>query len=292
MNELPLVSLLMTAYNRETYIGFAIESIIASTYKNWELIIVDDGSKDKTLEIALQYAEKDKRISIYTNEKNLGDYPNRNKAASYAKGKYIKYIDADDAIYYWGLQVEVEMMERYPEAAYGLDSIEQDDEKMYPYLLSPSQAYISYYIRGSGIFDKAPTSCIIKNEVFQKVNGFKPLRMVGDAELWHRLSLQYPVLAMPHGIIWSRGHSDSESGKLMSKPSILYHYLLVRRQYLTNENCPLPLNQRKKSLGAIVRHQLRILSKLLMTGRFSTLRQIRETDRISILELVKLQIGN
>ena len=97
MNDSPLVSLLMTSYNREKYIGFAIESVLASTYTNWELIIVDDGSIDKTVEIAQQYEKKDGRIRFYRNEKNLGDYPNRNKAASYAGGKYIKYVDADDA---------------------------------------------------------------------------------------------------------------------------------------------------------------------------------------------------
>src|ERR1700730_17371732 len=97
------VSLLMTAYNREKYIGQAIESVIASTFQNWELIIVDDGSKDKTVELAREYERSDSRIKVYLNEKNLGDYPNRNQAASYARGKYIKYIDADDSLYYWGL---------------------------------------------------------------------------------------------------------------------------------------------------------------------------------------------
>jgi glycosyltransferase involved in cell wall biosynthesis len=292
MNELPLVSILMTSYNREDYIGFAIESVMASTYQNWELIIVDDRSRDKTLEIARHYAKKDRRISVYLNEENLGDYPNRNKAATYAKGKYIKYIDADDAIYYWGLQIEVEMMERYPEAAYGLDAVEQNDEKMFPYVLSPSEAYASYYLQGSGIFDKAPTSCIIKREIFSKENGFKSLRMVGDCEMWHRLSLKYPVVAMPHGIIWSRGHADSESGKLMAKPFILYHYLLIRRQYLLNESCPLSTDDRKNAIKGIVRHQMRIRTKLFAGGKFSTLKQIRAIDGISMMELAKLQIGN
>ncbi|MBN2662839.1 MAG: glycosyltransferase family 2 protein, partial [Bacteroidales bacterium] len=99
MQNNPFVSVLMTAYNREKYIAEAIESVIASTYQNWELIIVDDGSKDKTVEIAKQYEAKDPRIKVYINEKNLGDYPNRNKAASYAKGKYLKFVDADDLIY-------------------------------------------------------------------------------------------------------------------------------------------------------------------------------------------------
>ncbi len=75
-----LISILMTAYNREHYITEAIESVLASTYQNWELIIVDDGSKDDTVSIAKSYAAEDARIKVHVNEKNLGDYPNRNRA--------------------------------------------------------------------------------------------------------------------------------------------------------------------------------------------------------------------
>src|SRR5258708_31839495 len=112
----PLVSVLMTAYNREKYIAEAIESVRNSTYANWELIIVDDLSKDNTVAIAKQYEAKDSRIKVYVNEQNLGDYPNRNQAATYARGKYLKYVDADDQLYPHGLQVVVSYMERFPEA--------------------------------------------------------------------------------------------------------------------------------------------------------------------------------
>src|SRR5690349_18425307 len=114
--ESPLVSVLMTSYNREKYIAEAIESVLASSYKNFELIIVDDCSRDKTVAIAKEYAAKDGRVKVFVNEKNLGDYPNRNQAASYAKGKYIKFLDADDLIYHYGLDVMVNYMERFPQA--------------------------------------------------------------------------------------------------------------------------------------------------------------------------------
>ena len=126
MSDTPLVSVLMTSYNREKYIGEAIESVLNSSYRHFELIIVDDGSKDRTMEIARQYAEKDQRVKVYRNERNLGDYPNRNKAASYATGKYLKYVDADDLIYPWGLELLVQMMEKFPNAGWGLCSLEQD----------------------------------------------------------------------------------------------------------------------------------------------------------------------
>ena len=79
MNSRILVSVLMTSFNREKYIAEAIESVLASTYKDFELIIVDDCSKDNTVGIAKKYEELDSRVKVYINEVNLGDYPNRNK---------------------------------------------------------------------------------------------------------------------------------------------------------------------------------------------------------------------
>jgi glycosyltransferase involved in cell wall biosynthesis len=80
----PIVSVLMTSFNREKYIAEAIESVLASTYKDFELIIVDDVSTDATVAIAEKYAKQDGRIKVYKNQNNLGDYKNRNRAASYA----------------------------------------------------------------------------------------------------------------------------------------------------------------------------------------------------------------
>jgi glycosyltransferase involved in cell wall biosynthesis len=84
----------MTAYNREKYIAEAIESVLASSFTDFELIIVDDCSADSTVEIARPYLH-DKRVQLHINEQNLGDYPNRNRAAELASGKYIKYLDCE-----------------------------------------------------------------------------------------------------------------------------------------------------------------------------------------------------
>src|SRR6266540_3355288 len=137
----PLVSVLMTSYNREKYISAAIESVLASTYTNFELIITDDQSRDSTVAIARKYAEIDKRIRIVVNEKNLGQFGNRNFAATLAKGKYIKYLDSDDLIYPNGLEIMVNMMEKYPDAGYGLCSLDQDEKNIFPFMLSPKEAY-------------------------------------------------------------------------------------------------------------------------------------------------------
>ena len=169
--NLPVVSVLMTAYNRENYIGAAIESVLSSTYKAFELIIVDDCSKDKTVEIARKYASLDQRVKVFVNEKNLGDYPNRNKAASYAKGKYLKYVDADDYIYPNGLEIIYSQMEKFPNASVGLFSLAQNSHTPFPILLKPSDSYI-YNFLGQGLFHKAPLSAIFRKKAFEEVGGF------------------------------------------------------------------------------------------------------------------------
>ena len=231
----PLVSVLMTAFNREKYIAQAIESVLASTYKNFELIIVDDRSGDNTVNIARSFAAKDNRIRVYVNEVNLGDYPNRNKAASYAKGKYLKYIDSDDFIYPRGLELLVGMMEKFPEAGWGLCSLDQNVKRPFPFLLNPDEAYAYHYL-GPGLFNKAPLSSIIKKEIFDNVNGFNPIKMAGDFEMWHRLAQKYPVLLMAYGIVWYREHDDQEVNTYRKH---IKTYESIKIQFLTDKNCPL-----------------------------------------------------
>lgn len=92
----PLVSVIMPSYNAEKYIKEAIESVIAQTYKNWELFVIDDGSTDRTAEIARSYAEKDSRIILHRNSHNMGTAKTRNTGIKLANGEWIATLDSDD----------------------------------------------------------------------------------------------------------------------------------------------------------------------------------------------------
>ena len=261
----PLVSVLMTAYNREKYIQAAIESVLASTWQQFELIIVDDRSVDETVSIARRYEQQDLRVKVYVNDTNIGDYPNRNKAASYALGKYLKYVDADDYIYPWGLQLLVEMMERNPEAGWGLCSLIQIVEKPYPFVLQPKEAYEQHYF-GTGLFHKAPLSSIIRKDVFEIAGGFVPQRMTGDFEMWHRLGLTNPVLLMPDGIVWYREHSEQE---VKSRQLFLKQYELIMLKYLNHHQCPLTAKQINTIKARRNKQLVRFMMADLMRFRFS-----------------------
>ena len=117
---MPLVSVLMPSYNRSALIKEAIESVLNSGNSSFELIIVDDASTDDTVAIAQACAAKYDRIKVFVNEKNIGDYANRNRAASYATGKYLKYVDFDDRLLKGGLQYCVACMEQNAKADWAM----------------------------------------------------------------------------------------------------------------------------------------------------------------------------
>ena len=274
MNSQPLVSILMTAYNRQKYIGEAIESVLNSTYKNWELIIVDDLSTDNTVDIAMSYAQIDSRIKVYVNEQNLGDYPNRNKAASYANGKYLKYVDADDMIYPYGLEQLVFYMEQFPQAAYGLCSLPQDKERIYPFMLTPEQAYRRHYIEDKWLFHKAPLSSIIRKEVFEAVGGFSGKPYLGDMEMWLKLSKKYNVVLMPHGIVWHREHPDQQNTQNKTRPEIPFSYFVLEYEALSAGDCPLPAEGKEMAIRKILKKQARNILFYTRKRQFKTARKL------------------
>lgn len=95
----PLVSIIMPVYNCEKYLTESIGSVISQSYQNWELIIVDDGSKDKSVSIIESYVEKDRRIRLYKNEsEEHGPGIARNCGIEQISGKYTYFIDSDDWI--------------------------------------------------------------------------------------------------------------------------------------------------------------------------------------------------
>lgn len=110
MNE--LVSVIMPVYNAEKWVGQAIESVINQTYDNWELIIINDGSNDRTQDVCCEYASKDKRIKVFE-QKNKGPGAARNYGLSKIQGQFFTMIDSDDELFESALEVYVNAINSY-----------------------------------------------------------------------------------------------------------------------------------------------------------------------------------
>jgi glycosyltransferase involved in cell wall biosynthesis len=257
------VSVLMTAYNRAKYIGAAIESVLASTFRCFELVVVDDGSTDGTQDIVKGYASRDSRIRFYQNETNLGDYPNRNRAASLARGMWLKYVDSDDYIYPHGLDILVSTMERFPEAGYG---------QPYPVCLSPREAYKRHYFESS-LFHRAPLSAIILRSAWESVGGFPAERMTSDTGMWHRLSKRYPVVLMAEGIVWYRAHGEQEVGDITAHPEDwALRYQAISERAILDPDVPLTPAERQAIARKLWRADIKTMLKLLAKQRFAAAR--------------------
>lgn len=146
----PLVSIITPNYNSSEFLKETIESVIAQTYKNWEMLIIDDGSKDDSLTIARSF--QDSRIKIYQNERNLGVASTRNKGIDISQGEFIAFLDSDDLWLPQKLekQIEVSLGEKSNFIISEYDFISEDGEYLRTYRL-PKRAAKEELLKGSFI---------------------------------------------------------------------------------------------------------------------------------------------
>jgi glycosyltransferase involved in cell wall biosynthesis len=247
MENSPLLSVLMTCYNRQNFIGEAIESVLASTYQNFELIIVDDCSKDETVSIAKNYADKDSRIKVYVNEKNLGQFKNRNKAAFLSSGEYLKYVDSDDLIYPHTLEVMVDSMLKFPAAGMGFCHTIGESDQPFPYLIEPEEAYKKHYF-DKGLLYTGPIGLIIKREVFEKLNGFEEFGMPSDNHFSLKLAAKYPVVSMPRDLFWWRHHDEGRAFDDSTSLANIFDHYNFNADVLNRADCPLSPEQKNSAI--------------------------------------------
>ena len=258
--------MLTTSFNRADFIAENIEGTLASSFEDFELIIVDDCSNDATVDIAREYEKQDPRIRVYVNEKNLGDYPNRNKAASYATGKYIKYVDSDDIIYPHGLEVMVQGLEQHPDAGVAFSAYAWES-RPHPIMLSPEDAYRTNFFERD-LFGRAPGSAIIRRSVFNSVGQFSGIRQVGDHELWLRIAARFPIVTLPRDLVWDREHGAQEKhyDSIVSKTQ---QHMNVQLAALKDPLCPMNKEEQELAIDIIKRRIARAGVRLLSRGKLS-----------------------
>jgi hypothetical protein len=206
----PPVSVLLTTHNREKYVADAIESVLTQRFSDFELLIVDDRSTDRTPEIVNEYALHDKRIRVVINDRNLGQFQNRNHAASLASAPLIKYHDSDDLMYPHCLDAMVPPMLSEPRAAIGISLSKAFSGGPSPMLLTPRLCYQREFL-GQGMFMGGPACGIFRREEFLKLGGFPERGVASDSLFWLNACARVNVLTLPGDLFWYRVHPGQEA---------------------------------------------------------------------------------
>ena len=169
-----LVSVIMPAYNAEKYIGQAIESVQKQTYENWELLIIDDGSTDKTCELVNQKALEDSRICLHKNPENKGVSYTRNRGVQLAKGEWIAFLDSDDMWQPEKLQKQIDLAANKKDSALIFTATAFMNEQGEPakYIL-----HVPYKITYWQLLKQNIISC---SSVFVKKECMRDVKMPGD----------------------------------------------------------------------------------------------------------------
>jgi len=208
----PKVSIITVTYNREAYIREAIDSVLAQTFRDWEMIIVDDASTDNTEQIVKTYIDGESRIKYYRNEKNLGIAKTRNRGLKLASGQYIAPLDSDDV---WldinKLQKQVEFLDinkDYCMLGGGIMHIDEHSQHLKKVLYPVYDSLIRKIILQ---FNPFPQSTLLyRKEVALACGGYsETYKICDDYDLWLKMGLKSKFTNIPQVLAGYRVHGGN-----------------------------------------------------------------------------------
>lgn len=207
----PSVSVVMPAYNAEKYLREAIDSILAQTYKDFEFIIINDGSTDRTKEIILSYS--DPRIVYLENEENSGICVTLNKGLDAARGRYIARMDSDDIALPDRFAIQVDYMDQHPDIGVCGSDIEVFGEGIEPHIFT--QLHTPGECAAGLLFNPcfAHPSVFIRKEIIDKYDlRYKDeFRGLEDFELWWQISKYSKLNNIAKALLKYRHHKGQET---------------------------------------------------------------------------------
>jgi len=246
MTHNPIISVLMPVFNGEKYLKKSIDSIVNQTFKNFELIIINDGSSDNTLNIVNSYS--DNRIRIINNKKNIGIVRSLNKGISTTRGKYIARLDSDDLSNLDRLQKQLFFLENnfdFGLVGSWVEVINENGKSLDLWKINLSSEEIYYNL----IFYNCiiHSSVMFRKEILKKIGLYREeCALVEDYDLWNRISKNYKIFIISEFLVKFRVFPESLSMKnkdLQDKNtklvsinnskinSDLYDYILNKRRF-------------------------------------------------------------
>lgn len=205
MND--LISIVLPVYNGERFLRESINSILSQTYSNWELLILDDCSTDKTPDICKEYAQQDSRIKYIRNESNLRLPRNLNKGFSLAKGTYLTWTSDDNRYRPNALAVMYSALNKNENVHFAFSSMrimdaEDNDIEKYIVCQKNIKRIVGFNIVGA---------CFLyKREVYEAVGDYDhEMILVEDYDYWQRIFMKFKAIAIPEILYDYRRHDGA-----------------------------------------------------------------------------------
>ncbi len=223
MNTRPKITVITASYNYENYIKDAITSVINQTYKNWELLVVDDGSKDNSIQVIQEFSRRDERIKLITHENNInkGLAETIKLALSHTNTEYVAFLESDDIWNKDNLLEKVQALQKYPNADFIFNDVECfGDEKAVEFLTlhhNKVREFLTETKDAGKIFEKMgfnnivkTFSCVlVKTELLKKCNFNSPDPASLDWWLWYQIFYAGEIVFLDKKLTLWRKHSGS-----------------------------------------------------------------------------------
>jgi glycosyltransferase involved in cell wall biosynthesis len=296
---MPKISVIIPVYNAEETIKDTIESVLSQTYSQFEIIVINDGSQDKTLEIVSRILDPRLKVLSYP---NAGVSVSRNRGISQAAGDYVSFLDADDLWTPDKLETQLKALQANPQAAVAYswtDWIDASGQFLRSggHITVNGDVYAKLLLRD---FVESGSNPLIRRQALTEVGGFdESLNLAADWDMWLRLAARYEFVAVPSSQILYRVSPNSMSSNVWKMeaeslqiierafavaPESLQHLkrevLGSRYKYLTFKSLE-GTPERKKGLAAV-----RFLWQMVRYDRSMLLR-----SQILAIVLVKIAIA-
>ena len=238
---MPLVSIIVPVYNAEIYISRCIESILKQSFSSFELILIDDGSKDQSLRICLKYKQLDNRIKVYTKQNN-GVSSARNLGIEKSVGKYLLFIDADDTIRedtimsnlnFMNIPIDADIIE-YP-AIFNYNS--EREKKIIPKDNNIERNKYNIYKYFYLCNRYSVWSFFIKKEIIKNIRFNEKIRIGEDILFLYKIILNVNCIASSSkGCYYYHYNNDSAMHKLNKKQKYDTDVILINEMYISTKN--------------------------------------------------------
>ncbi len=217
--NLPLISIIMPAYNSEKLIEDSINSVISQTYPNWELIVINDGSSDSTADIVTRIAASDSRVKLF-NQKNQGIGASRNNGYGYSSGSWIGFLDHDDLWHPLKLEKQMSAVSKDP----GIDVVFSNGWFFYNNDLRNVTDYRTLngtfkpedlYLRQLEENYIATLAVIVKRDIIDRIGPWEEGKLIqgcDDYDYWFRMAIQKAVFhSVEDQLFYYRKHESNYS---------------------------------------------------------------------------------